>query len=256
MDGGLEVLLDRTLAVVAHPDDESVGCGALLQRMASKQVVFMTDGAPRDDYFWKQHGSREAYATLRRREAHAALAHLGVTEISFLGSEAGIVDQELYRNLPRALDALRGLARAWKPAALLVLAYEGGHPDHDSCSVLASVVGRELELPVWEMPLYHRSVEGEGVLQEFLAPNGTEIHLEITPEELQRKHTCIQAYASQGDILRHFHAPREIFRPLATYDYSRPAHEGQLNYEKWGWPIRGVDVSAAFAEFLGKGVAR
>jgi N-acetylglucosamine malate deacetylase 2 len=256
MDGPLEVLLERTLVVAAHPDDESVGCGALLQRMASKQVVFMTDGAPRDGYFWKQYGSRDTYARLREREAHAALAHVGVAEVSFLGAESGIIDQELYRNLPRALDALHGLAHAWKPAALLALAYEGGHPDHDSCNVLASVIAREFELPVWEMPLYHRSVEGEGVLQDFVSRNGTEVHLEITPEELQCKHACIKAYASQGDILRHFNAPREIFRPLAAYDYSRPAHDGQLNYEKWGWPIRGTDVSAAFAEFLGKGVAR
>ena len=45
-------LLGRTLVLVAHPDDETAGCGALLQRMDEPIIVFATDGAPRDKYFW------------------------------------------------------------------------------------------------------------------------------------------------------------------------------------------------------------
>jgi LmbE family N-acetylglucosaminyl deacetylase len=66
MMADLSPLLGRTLVLVAHPDDEAVGCGALMQRMHEPVVVFATDGAPRDDYFWKTYGSRLRYSRVRQ----------------------------------------------------------------------------------------------------------------------------------------------------------------------------------------------
>src|SRR5437868_962228 len=37
-----------TLLVVAHPDDEALGAGALLTRLANASIVIVTDGAPAD----------------------------------------------------------------------------------------------------------------------------------------------------------------------------------------------------------------
>ena len=65
----IDVLLARTLVIVAHPDDEAAGCGVLLQRMREPVVLFATDGAPEDPYFWARYGSREAYGEMRREEA-------------------------------------------------------------------------------------------------------------------------------------------------------------------------------------------
>ena len=50
----LAPLLGRTLVIVAHPDDETITCGGLLQRMRDPCVVFATDGAPEDAYFWSR----------------------------------------------------------------------------------------------------------------------------------------------------------------------------------------------------------
>jgi len=36
-----------------------------------------------------------------------------------------------------------------RPQALLTLAYEGGHPDHDSCNFITSVIARERS-PSWQ----------------------------------------------------------------------------------------------------------
>src|ERR1051326_5369869 len=54
----LESLLGRTLVLIAHPDDEALGCGALLQRVREPVVCFATDGAPLAAKWWQPYGSR------------------------------------------------------------------------------------------------------------------------------------------------------------------------------------------------------
>lgn len=247
--GDVQVLLGRTLVLVAHPDDECVMCGGLLQRMRHPSVVYATDGSPQDPYFWGAYGSREAYSRLRQKEARRALARVGVNDVEFLAArEKRLVDQELFRNLGVAYDLLMNEVERLRPEAILTLAYEGGHPDHDSCSFLASKVGAEAELPVWEAPLY-RHKPSELCLQEFGHPNGTEVFYEPTSEELARKRAMCLEYVSQGDFLKIFRLERETFRPQAAYEYSQPPHDGPLNYERWQWSMTGRQVSEAFAAF-------
>jgi len=136
----VHALLGRTLVLVAHPDDEAAGCGILLQRMRDPVVIFATDGAPHDDYFWRQYGSRQAYAEIRRAEAHDALAIVRVNQFEFLRSPRTselFVDQELFLNVSDALQGLDAVLDRRCPEAQLTLAYEGGHPDHDTCNFLA-----------------------------------------------------------------------------------------------------------------------
>jgi N-acetylglucosamine malate deacetylase 2 len=247
----LAPLLQKTLILIAHPDDEAVGCGALMQRMRDPLVVFATDGAPRDPYFWEKAGSREAYAQLRWKEARASLGLAGVRYIECLRAGEGcFTDQELFRCLAPALESLTALVRRYTPQALLTLAYEGGHPDHDSCSFLTSRLARSFSLPAWEMPLYFRRTDGSALCQQFRSLNGTEVALQPTAEEQKTKYEMLAAYASQGEVLKQFSAATEWFRPQPAYDYSQPPHTGILNYEAWGWPIKGTEVSAAFTSFL------
>jgi LmbE family N-acetylglucosaminyl deacetylase len=260
------VLLGRTLVLVAHPDDETVGCGALLQRMREPVVVFCTDGAPRDEYFWREHGSRLRYGRLRQEEARRSLAAAGVTEMEFIEGQASgldlFVDQELYRAIPEAVAVLTSIVERYRPQAVLTLAYEGGHPDHDTCSFLGAVVGRRYALPVWEFPLYHRQHglamcaavhgrAGELVYQRFVVPGAhEEIVLELTPDELEKKRTMLAQYSSQHPFLFEFEPSLERLRPQHAYDYSQPPHVGPLNYEAWQWGIRARDVCDAFTAFL------
>jgi N-acetylglucosamine malate deacetylase 2 len=249
MAGDLEPLLRRTLVLVAHPDDECITCGGLLQHMRDPVVVYATDGAPHDPYFWKKYGSREAYSRMRQDECRQALTQVGVTEIVFLADqEPRLIDQELFQNLAIAYELLAHEARRLQPQAILTMAYEGGHPDHDSCSLLARELGKELGIPVWEAPLYRRK-RSQLSVQEFLEPNGTELVHSPTPEEIERKRAMCASYPSQGDFLQVFGLEREIFRPQKQYDYSRPPHDGKLNYELWQWSMTGTQVSAKFADF-------
>jgi LmbE family N-acetylglucosaminyl deacetylase len=241
----LAPLLSRTLVLAPHPDDEAAGCGILLQRMQSPLVAFLTDGAPRDPYFWQQCGSREAYAELRRREAHAACQLVGAAT-RFC---EGITDQELFRNLEDAQSWLDRVVAELHPNALLVPAFEGGHPDHDSANLLGALAAKRAGVAVWEFPLYHRSVDGNMVRQAFRVPDG-ETRIEPTPAEWEKKLRMMGEHTSQREVLQHFLLETEAFRPLAKYDYSAPPHPGVLNYEAWQWGITGSEVAAAFSAHI------
>jgi LmbE family N-acetylglucosaminyl deacetylase len=248
----LAPLLGRTLIIVAHPDDEAVTCAALMQRMREPYVLFCTDGAPLDPYFWSRYGSREAYSLLRQKEARVALSHVGVTRVEFLKTRSGehITDQQLFRRLPGAIDAALEVVSHVRPEALLTLAYEGGHPDHDSCNFIASIIARELSLPAWEMPVYRLFHKEERTFQTFIPAPQPTLSLQPTADEIARKRQALQAYVSQGDFLVNFDSAHESFRPMAEYDYARPPHEGVLNYEAWRWSMTGKQVSAAFEAYL------
>jgi LmbE family N-acetylglucosaminyl deacetylase len=248
-------LTGRVLVLVAHADDECVGYGALLQKMREPVLVIATDGAPRDEYFWRRHGSREAYAAVRREEARRAADVVGVCELVLLAEEdARLEDQRLFLNLAAAYDLLRKLAERVRPEAIATLAYEGGHPDHDSCSVLGARLGEHLRVPVWEAPLYNRAGgDGRPRVQQFSCESGTEVQVEIAEAELARKRAMCAEYASQGDFLQTFDARREVVRPQARYDYARRPHAGPTNYECWQWWMRAEEVSAKFAEFVESG---
>ncbi len=252
----LEPLLGKTLIVVAHPDDEVIGCGGLMQQMREATVLFTTDGAPRDEYFWKDYGSREAYAAVRRQEA--------VTALSFVGAEAmflsdlvaeGIADQELFRCLPMAFTRMQRVLARNNTDCLLTLAYEGGHPDHDAACFLTHLCGQKTGLPVWEAPLYHRDAEGSGVIQTFHQLTGSEQQITIEGEMLEKKIAMFHSYRSQKLVLDGFRPETEQFRPIANYDFTHPPFPWKLNYELWQWPMTGQEVSDAFAELLSENSA-
>jgi len=106
------------MVLVAHPDDECITCGGLLQRMREPIVIYATDGSPQDPYFWSKYGSREVYSRLRQEEARAALAQVGVSEVVFLADQdPKLVDQELFRNLGIAFELLLSEVRRREPEA-------------------------------------------------------------------------------------------------------------------------------------------
>jgi LmbE family N-acetylglucosaminyl deacetylase len=155
-------------------------------------------------------------------------------------------DQDLHSAVPLALEALSAVVRRFKPDVLLAPAYEGGHPDHDVCSFLACVAGQNFSIPVWEMPMYHRSASGALVYQEFRTPSDGEVLVHAASSELRRRDEMLSKYVSQPDVKNFVRARVERFRPQPRYDYSQPPHAGALNYEIWGWPMVGAQLCEAF----------
>ena len=91
--------------------------------------------------------------------------------------------------------------------------------------------------------------------QQFLCGSGEEFELQPTGEELERKRRMVDEYKSQHHAICDFPLAPERFRPQPTYDYCRPPHRETLNYEAWGWPMNGEQVSAAFGAYMRGGEA-
>jgi LmbE family N-acetylglucosaminyl deacetylase len=125
------------MAVLAHPDDESLGVGGTLAKYASDGVdVFLVTATRGDRGRYRghrpgdpQHPGPSALAQIRERELRAAAAALGVREVSLLDYQ----DQHLDRANPRQVVAdIVGHLRRVRPDVVVTFGADGayGHPDH------------------------------------------------------------------------------------------------------------------------------
>ena len=114
----------RVAVVVAHPDDETIGCGAQLARFRDLLLVHVTDGAPRS------RADAADYATMRAAELAAVLDLAGIPRERTVA--LGVVDQEAALAMAAIARRLAEIFADFRPEIVLTHAYEGGHPDHDA----------------------------------------------------------------------------------------------------------------------------
>ncbi|MGO8772041.1 PIG-L family deacetylase [Mycobacterium sp.] len=140
------------LAVVAHPDDESFGLGAILdafnQAATRTAVLCLTHGEAST-----VRGVAGNLAELRGQEFAAAARMLGVSDLTLRDYPDGGLDQvRRSRLVGEVIDA----ARAAHAAGLLVFDPSGvtGHHDHAVASAAALLAAARLNLPVlgWTLP--------------------------------------------------------------------------------------------------------
>ncbi|HZR57660.1 MAG TPA: PIG-L deacetylase family protein [Terriglobales bacterium] len=251
----------NTLMLAAHPDDETIGASAALSRLPNAAVVYLTDGAPRDKQLWSGGGnySREEYACIRRHEAEAALEVVGipVERIHYLGT----IDQESVFRLRELAGTLSILLHELQPDALITHAYEGGHPDHDSAALVASLAVNSFKAAaapkLLEMTSYHAH-NGKCCMGEFLPVSEgqpgrfEEFIIQLAPEEAARKKRMMDCYKSQKLVLQNFPLNPERLRPAPKYNFSTPPHSGKLWYECMGWQITGVQWRELATQAIGE----
>lgn len=132
--------LTRVLVFAPHPDDESLGVGALLScaaaQGASIGVIFLTDG---DNNPWPQRVARRRWritaqdharwGRLRRHEARRALSRLGVDPNA--ATFFGLPDDRLATLERRHLvELIRDKIMELDPALLVIPSIDDFHPDH------------------------------------------------------------------------------------------------------------------------------
>jgi N-acetylglucosamine malate deacetylase 2 len=207
----------KLLLLAAHPDDETIGCGGLLQRAAEALVVFAVDGAPPHYGFEKNFSSLQRYSELRFHEAQRALTFIPHCSFRRLANTDGVtfVDQHLFLGLPEAFTGLLQIARSFSPDVIVSHAFEGGHIDHDACHVLAARAGSVLGLPLLEFPLYWQNERGTDIFQQFRESRNDELILRLSRQEILIKQSMLAEFQSQANLAAVFETEVERFRTAA-----------------------------------------
>lgn len=140
---------DETVVVLApHMDDEVIGCGGSLAHHvasgAQVTAIFFTDG--RDggripDALADGIASRDALAAIRKREAHAALAALGISNAVFFDG----VDCQVLAT-PGLADRLREQLLRIRPEIVYLPFFLEEHPDHRAISHLLRAATQNTDL--------------------------------------------------------------------------------------------------------------
>jgi len=233
------------LAVAAHPDDETVGSGALLCRTKNARVIHVTGGSPLDGKDSRAAGftNRRAYAEARRHEAEEALRIAGIGRSAII--HFNFIDQGVSFLLCDLIAALLKTFKQLEPDLVMTHAYEGGHPDHDSvafaCRIASDIynqAGGSVPLSLYEFAGYHGRI-GYLMPNEFL-PNRDTIHIRnfLSSGDCSKKRQMLSEFRTQQKTLEPFFSPTwEVYRQAPRYDFSMPPHPGKLFYENFDWGI-------------------
>jgi LmbE family N-acetylglucosaminyl deacetylase len=127
----------KLLAVLAHPDDESLGFGGTLAKYAAEGIETYLVTATRGEYgrfgSLGKGGDPAEVGRVREAELRAAAAVLGIREVSVLSYPDGAVDQV---QAEIAIRAIVSHIRRTQPHVIVTFGPEGayGHPDHIAVS--------------------------------------------------------------------------------------------------------------------------
>jgi LmbE family N-acetylglucosaminyl deacetylase len=232
--GGVPV----ALFLFAHQDDE-FGVFHVIDacRRRGQRVVcaYLTRGV-------------DGVAPRRNAESVRVLARLGVSrdDIVFAGDELGIDDATLYTALERADGWIERWFSSFEAIDTIhVLAWEGGHHDHDALHALAAQVADRLGLlpRLRQFPLYN-GFRCPGPLFRVLAPLAANGPVESFPIPLSRRvvhlRLCLQ-YPSQWKtwtglfpfVLFHYIVSgRQTLQAVRLDRIEERPHAGRLYYEQ------------------------
>ena len=242
------VLAGRSVIVVAHPDDETLACGALLARLSDLTIVHVADG-PGGEPAARAHGFENAaeYTRARRAELVRAVALAGAPRATLIS--LNVPDQGACFALAHIACRLRPLLEG--SALVLTHAFEGGHPDHDAVAwavqaALAQGSGEAGPLRL-DMPLYRAGPGQAWVRQRFASEAGVVI-LTLDAAERARKAAALAAYASQSATLGDFGAADESYRVAPRCDFTIPIEDALYERCDWGVSARCFAQLAAAAQ--------
>ena len=117
---------------------------------------------------------------------------------------------------------------------VLTLAYEGGHPDHDSVQLPGGTFGERYRFRDGRLRCITGMPDGSRSSSSFVSSAWRrDVDVRPTADEQERKREMCQAYALAGRFSVEFDVAARSVRPQIAYDYTRPPHEGKPNYEAW-----------------------
>lgn len=197
--------LRRLLAVVAHPDDESFGLGALVDRFTAcgieASVLCFTHGEA------STLGNRPGdLASIRAAELQAAATVLGIDKVELLAYPDGRLGDTSIDELAEHVQTMIADVR---PSHLLVFDDTGvtGHPDHRQATEAAVTAARASGLPVlaWVIPDHVANLLNDRHGTAFQGRPQPDIDARLSVSRI-RQRRAIAAHASQSSgnpVLQH-----------------------------------------------------
>lgn len=236
--------------IFAHQDDE-YGAYLLIENAVRDErrvvCIYLTDGG--------DHGQLMAR---RNQESVGVLTGLGVSEdeIHFLGEAERIPDGRLLEHLDNAFRAAKKILDEIRNIEMLhLLAWEGGHQDHDAAHIVGVALALQLQLlsRTVQFSLYN-GAGLPGKLFRVLAPlegNGLVTECPITWRDRLRYLHLMLSYRSQWKTWLGLYPPVLVaylvkgMQEYQTINLDRlrePPHPGKLLYERRAY--------LSYAEFM------
>ena len=144
----------RLMAILAHPDDESLGFGGTFAKYAAEGVHVALVMATRGERGWTgdpdANPGLAALGQIREAELRAAATALGIVRLTFLDQIDGeLANADSGPLLARIVTEIR----AFRPHVVVTFGPDGayGHPDHIAISQLATaavMLAADSEYPV------------------------------------------------------------------------------------------------------------
>ncbi|MCA9555002.1 MAG: PIG-L family deacetylase [Myxococcales bacterium] len=243
----------RPLFVFAHQDDETVMAG-LIRRVveddARGRFVWWTNG---DGLAPGTGMAPEAYGAMRVEEATRALACLGASEAR--KTDLWCSEIENYRRLTHvalggglAVEAqayfraealkVEAAVRAADPDRVFVLAWQGGHPEHDLVHVMTARAVRMLRretgrpIPIVQCPAYEYVIACALRFKPWFQGDVRRVTLSV--EERAAKQAVFEAYPSQQALFQKFRAVVRVMGTLSALRGRRLSVEDYLGEEQLG----------------------
>jgi LmbE family N-acetylglucosaminyl deacetylase len=148
----------KLMAVLAHPDDESLGTGGVLAKYGAEgvQVSLVTATRGESGRFLGEKGGAahpgpEKLGIIREAELRAAAATLGIRDLTLLGYIDGSLDQADPRE---AVGRIVTQMRRVKPDVVITFGPEGayGHPDHIAICQFTTAAAIAAADPAYQPP--------------------------------------------------------------------------------------------------------
>jgi N-acetylglucosamine malate deacetylase 2 len=193
----------HVLAVVAHPDDESFGLGAVLARFVASgsevSVLCLTRGEAST-----LHGVAGDLAAIRAQELEEAARELGIARVGLLGYPDGGLAQVPLEVL---VGEVASFAAGQAPDGIVAFDPSGitGHPDHQRATEAAAEFarGRGLSVLAWTLPLAVADVLTAETGAPFRGHPAVEVDLVVDVDRARQRRAvaCHPSQAVPGSAL-------------------------------------------------------